>query len=129
MKSYITCCVPAEILYLEISCFWDISQNALSQWDSRIFKSTISPEQSNDRASFFACWYKFMKIKSWLKIFWLGMFKNGCDLSGLWTLKLIGSEEWADGINRFFAWWYKFIQKLLENFCGGHGQKWVWSIW
>ena len=30
-------------------------QNALSQSDSRIFKSTISPEQMDEIASFFAC--------------------------------------------------------------------------
>ena len=110
MKSCIICCVPAQILYLEKSCSWHISQNALSQWDSRIFKWTMCPERSNDTASFFGCWYKFMKIKSWLKIVWLGMFKNGCDQSGLWTLKLIVSEEWIDEINRFFACWYKFIR-------------------
>ena len=98
MKSYIICCVPAQILYLEKSFFWDIGQNTIGQWDSSIFKLTISPEQSNDTASFFACWYKFMNIKNWLKILWLGMFKNGCGQSGLWTLKLILSEEWTDGI-------------------------------
>ena len=131
MKSYIICCDFAQILYLEKSCFWDISQNALSQWDSRIFKSTISPEQGDDTASFFACWYKFMKIKSWLKIFWSGMFKNGCGQSGLWALKLIVSEEWTDGINRFFGMLVQIYTnyKLLEDFWGGYGQKWVWPVW
>ena len=32
------------------SCTWDIDQNALSQADSRIFKSTISPEQIDETA-------------------------------------------------------------------------------
>ena len=36
--------------------FWDIGQNALSQSDCRVFKSTISLEQIDQTASFFACW-------------------------------------------------------------------------
>ena len=28
-----------------------------------------------------------------IEFFWLGMVKNGCDQSGLWTLKLIVSQE------------------------------------
>ena len=35
-----------------------IDQNALSQPDCRIFKSTIFPEQIDETASFFACWHK-----------------------------------------------------------------------
>ena len=119
------CCVPVQILYLEKSCFWDTGQNALSQWDSRIFKSSISPEEGDYTASFFACWYKFMKIKSWFKIFWLGMFKNGCGQSGLWNLKLIVSEEWRDGINKFFACWFGtnlYKSKVAWKFLG-----WAWS--
>ena len=50
--------------------FWDIDWNAVSHSDCGIFKSNISPEQINETASFFACWYKFTKIKSWLKSFW-----------------------------------------------------------
>ena len=58
------CSVPTEILFWEESCFWDMGQNAHCQWDSRIFKSVISLEQIDETASFFACWYKFTKIKS-----------------------------------------------------------------
>ena len=59
------------------SFFWNIGQNSLSQSDYRIFKSTISPDQIDEIASFFACWYKFTEIKSWSKIFgwtWSKMF-------------------------------------------------------
>ena len=38
-------------------------QNSLRQSDCRIFKSTISSEQIDKTASFFACWYKFTKNK------------------------------------------------------------------
>ena len=37
--------------------------------------------------------YKLIKI-----FFWLDVVKNGCDQSGPWTLKLIVSQEWTDGI-------------------------------
>ena len=48
---------------------WDIGQNALSQSDYRIFKSAISPEQINGKASFLGCWYKFTKLRVDQKIF------------------------------------------------------------
>ena len=31
------------------------------------FKSAISLEQNYEKAWFFACWYRFIEIKSWLK--------------------------------------------------------------
>ena len=39
----------------------------------QIFISAISPERIDEIAWYFACWYKFMKIKSLLKLFWVGM--------------------------------------------------------
>ena len=44
-----------------------MGQNALGQSDCSIFKSTISLEQNNKKAWFFACWHRFMEIRSWLK--------------------------------------------------------------
>ena len=120
MKIYI-CSILAQSLYWEKSCSWDIDQNALSQSDCRVFKSTIPREQIYETVSFFACFCKFLKIKSWLKLFWLGMVKSRCNQSGLWTLKVIVSGEWTDRINWCFACWYKFIQiiRCLIIFWGG----------
>ena len=53
MKIYIICCVPAQFLYWEKSCSCDKGQNTLSQWDRRIYKSTLSPEQIEETVSFF----------------------------------------------------------------------------
>ena len=53
MKIYIICCVPAQFLYWEISFYWNTDQNALSQSGCRIFEWSISPEQSDEVASFF----------------------------------------------------------------------------
>ena len=78
---------------------WDIGQNALSQSDCRIFKSSISPEQIDETASFLSRWCKFTTIKSWMKIFYLGMVKNGFDQSSFWTPKLTLSQEWNDWKN------------------------------
>ena len=68
------------------------------------------------------------------------MVKNECSQSGRWTLKLTVSEEWADGINWFFACWYKFMQikrclkifgvDMVKNRCGQSGDgtlKWTVS--
>ena len=49
-----------------------------------------------------------MQIKSYLKIFETGMVKNGCGQSGHGTPKLTVSQKWTDGIDWFFAHWYKF---------------------
>ena len=64
---------------------------------------------------------KFTKFKSWLKMSYLSMARNGCGQAGLWTLKLTVSQEWPDGINWFFASWYKFTQ--IKRWMSGHGQK------
>ena len=47
--------------------FWDMGQTTLGQSDCWIFKSTMSLEQNDEKGWFFACWYKFIAIKSWLK--------------------------------------------------------------
>ena len=52
--------------------------------------------------------------KSWSKIFWVGMVKNGSGGSGYGTLNWL-SQERIDGINWFFACWYKF-RKAKSNF-------------
>ena len=103
-KVYINCCVLVQIQYLG-SGSWNMGQNALGQSDCRIFKSTIFLEQNYEKAWFFECCYRFMEIKSWLKNFRLGLIKNGCDHSGLKTLKLAISQEGIYGINWFLVCW------------------------
>ena len=40
---------------------------------------------------FFACWYKFRKVKSWFSDFWVGAIKNGRTVLVHETLKSIVS--------------------------------------
>ena len=61
----------------EKSGSWDMGQNALGQSDYGIFKSTRSLEQNDENAWFFACWYRFMQNRSWLKNNGVGMVKTG----------------------------------------------------
>ena len=82
-----------------------MGQNALSQSDWKIFKSTISLEQNNEKARFFVCWYKFMEIKGWLENVGVGVVKNGCGHSGLRTLKLAIPQEGMNVINWFLTCW------------------------
>ena len=51
----------------------------------------------------------------------LSLVKNVCGQFGDGTLKLTVSEEWADGINLFFACWYRFtkFKSWSKNFCVG----------
>ena len=90
------CYVPTQIPYLGKIFFLRYRPIALNQSDSRIFKSTISPELIDKTASFFAYLYKLSKIKSLLKFFWLGMVINGCGQLSLGTLgTLIFGWVWS----------------------------------
>ena len=102
---------------------WGMGQNALGQWDCRVFKLTIFPEQYNQIARFFTFWYKFWKIKgrffgyvgqkwvcSWDSeiccisvinrwnelIFWVDLVKNGHGPKDYGTLKSSLSQEWIE---------------------------------
>ena len=76
-----------------------MDQNAFGQSGRRIFKSTLFPEQNDEKAWFFAYWYKFIEIKSWLKNIGVGVVINGCTNYGCRTLKLAISHEKINGIN------------------------------
>ena len=52
-------------------------QNLIFESDCRIFKSTISLGQNDATAWFFVWWYKFIKIKKWLKNIGVDLVKNG----------------------------------------------------
>ena len=99
----------------EKSGSWDIGENALGQSDYRIFKSTISLEQNDGKVRFFACWYRFMEIRSWLKNIGVGVVKNGCGHSGLRTLKLAVSQEGIIGMDWFFGVLIG-VSFILKNF-------------
>ena len=104
-----------NVYYLLCSCTnLLLRKNIVPEIQAKILLSTqfanISPEQVDETTSFFACWYTFTKIKSWLKGFWSDMVKNECGQSGLCTLKLTVSQERTDGTKCFFAYWYSFTQ-------------------
>ena len=63
MKIFIICCVHTQIIGYGQSGLWTL-------------KLTVSQECINGINWFFACWYNFMQIKSWLKILGVVMVKN-----------------------------------------------------
>ena len=99
IKTYIICCVPAQLpclgkfLFLRYGpkCYQpirlqDIIINHISrknQWSTLIFLHV-------DRSSH--------RVKVDQKDFWMGMIKNACGQSDHGTLKLTVSEEWIDRI-------------------------------
>ena len=89
----------AQIPYSEKPGSSDMHQNALGQLGCRIFKLNVSLEQNDEKGWFFAFWYRFMEIKSWLKNIEVGVIKHEFGHSGLSTLKLAVSEEAINGIN------------------------------
>ena len=82
-----------------------MSHNSIGQSKCKIFKSNKSLKQNEDIALFFSCWYKFMGIRSWLKI--LGV-KNECGHSGHRALRLATLGEGINEMNWFFTCWNKF---------------------
>ena len=82
-----------------------MGQNVLGQSNCCIFKLTTSPEQNDEKAWFFACWCRFIEIKSWLKNIGVGMVRNGCDHSGLKTLKLAVSQEGVNWVTWSLICW------------------------
>ena len=100
-------------------------QKWVCQSGDRTLKLTVSEGWTDGINWFFGWWYRFIKIKVWSKIFWVGIVKNGCSQSVHGTPKLTVSQKWADVINWVFACWYKQIQesqKLIQWFLG-----WAWS--
>ena len=91
-----------------------IGQNMVNQSYCSIFTSAMCPEQIDEilKGWFLACWYMFIKIKSLLRIFGVGMDKNVFDHPFLAV-----SREWIDGIKRFFACGYKFCR--AESYLNG----------
>ena len=65
-----------------------MDQNALSQSDSRISKSTISSEQVNEIACILHVDTNSRKLKVNGEFFSVVMVKNGCGQSGYVTLKV-----------------------------------------
>ena len=118
-----------SLYYLLCSCLYAIFRKnlVLVIWAkmllARIFNLTISGEVNDEIFWFLACWHKFMKIKSWVKIFWMVVIKNVCDASGQGKQKLALSQKWMGEIN-----WLLHADAnsgtLFQWFSGGHGQKW-----
>ena len=84
--------------------------------------------QNDEKLWFFACWYKFIEIKSWLRNIRMGVVINWCAHCGCRNLKLALSHREINGINWVLVFWYKFrknqnyfnnwtpvLQKVLQN--------------
>ena len=57
------------------------------------FLNKLCLEQKDEKAWLFACWYKFIEIKNWLKNIGMGVLINGCAYSGCRNLELAVSHK------------------------------------
>ena len=80
-----------------------MGQNTFGKSDCRILKLTISPEQKDDVLPDFLQVDTSMEIKSSLANIGVGMVQNGCDHSGLTTLKLAVPQKGINGISWFLV--------------------------
>ena len=60
----------------------------------------------------FACRYRFMENRSWLRNIGMGVVRNGCGHSVFRTLKLAVCQGKMNEINWFLVCWYNFMIKL-----------------
>ena len=127
MKIYIPMFLHKSHIWENFSS-WDMGQNVLNQISGFLINHVFT--KISEIAWFFACWYKFTEIKSWLKNFGVGMVRNGCGQSGHGTLKLTVSQEGIDGMNWFFAYWCKVRKAKSEfnDFWVNRVQLYVWPF-
>ena len=102
-------------------------KNGCGQSCDGTLKLTLSEKRANGINWFLACWCRFITVKSWSKIYWVGMVRNVCGQSGHGTLKL---NRWN---NRIFCMLVQIQEgwKLIQSFLTGPCQKWQWlfSSW
>ena len=67
-------------------------------------KSAVSQEWIDELGWFFACWYKFMKAKSYFNNYWMGVVKNGQSVKDRRILKPGISHKWFDELSRLIEW-------------------------
>ena len=114
----------------EKSCSRDIGQNALSQSDSRIFKSNIFPEQIDETASCFCMFIQIHNNSKLIKIFLVGHGQK-------WVWPIWSLDSKIDNLKNELMELTDFLGagriscklKGIGTFGGGHGQKWAWPVW
>ena len=80
-------------------CVWPV---CISVWKSVCVKLTLSQEWIDGVNWFFACWWKFRKVKNCLNAFWVGLVKTSFDYLANETVQ---PAEWVYELCWFFACW------------------------
>ena len=70
----------------------------------RTLKYAQSQEWISELGWFFACWYKFMKAKSYFNNYCVDVAKNGRGLKYHGILKPVISHKWFDELSEFIEW-------------------------
>ena len=79
--------------------------------------SAVTQEWTNELGWFFACWYKFMKAKSYFNNYWVGVVKNEQGLKDRGTLKPGTSHKWFDELSRLIEWFLHADSDGILFFC------------
>ena len=117
MKTFIICCVPVEIPYLGKFLFLGYRPKCSQPIRLQDFLINHISRTNQWKVLW---WYKLTYIKSWSKIFWLGMARSGYGQFGYGTLKLtvyLENEWWNELIFRMLVQIH--IAKLFHWFCVG----------
>ena len=82
-----------------------VTKNERGLLGLRTLKSAVSQEWIDELGWFLACWYKFMKAKSYFNNYWVSVVKNGRGLKivGLLNQVYLTNDliNWADWLNEF----------------------------
>ena len=82
----------------------EVIKNGHGYLGLRTLKFTVSQEWIDELGLFFACWYKRMKVKSYLNNYWVGVVKNEWGLKDRGTLNPGISHNWFDELRRLTEW-------------------------
>ena len=81
-----------------------VIKNGHGPLDPRTLKSIVSQEWIDELGLFFACWYKRMKVKSYVNNYWVGVVKNEWGLKDRGTLNPGMSHNWFDELRKLIEW-------------------------
>ena len=112
---------------------WLWSKNGCGHSCHTTQKLAVSEEWIEGVKSFFACWCKFRKAKSYLNGFLVPVVKNGHVSLVHGTLKYAVSQKWIYELSLFFVFfvWYFYAflyqREKVSVFTGEVGEfKWQW---
>ena len=76
-------------------------------------KSPVSQDWMDELGRFFACWYKFMKAKSYFNNYWVGLVKNW---QGLKIVEFLNEVHLTNDLLNWVEWLTDFCMLIVMEY-------------